>query len=62
MHTYLYKIENGNKECAKETRTRPIGKLQSKATNRSSIQRETPATGGVLQLTPQQNYATNVVQ
>ena len=47
-------IENGNGECVKETTTRLKSKQQPKATNGSSIQRETPAPGGVLQLAPTQ--------
>ena len=49
-----YKIENGNGECVKETITRPENRQQQKVTNRSSMQRETPAPGGVLQLAHKQ--------
>ena len=48
------KIENGNGECVKLTTTRPQSRQQPKATIGSSIQRETPAPGGVLRLTPKQ--------
>ena len=47
-------MENGNGECAKETTTRPQNRHQQKVT-RSSMQRETPVPGGVLQLAPKQN-------
>ena len=52
----IHKIENGNGECAKETTTRPESRQQQKVTNRSSMQREIPAPGGVLQLAPKQIY------
>ena len=47
-------IENGNRECVKETTTRPNSRLQPKFTNGSSMQRETPAPGSVLKLAPKQ--------
>ena len=55
----MFKIENGNGECVKETTTRPkIGK-QAKATNGPSIQRENPTFVGVFQLAPKQKYVLN---
>ena len=54
------KIENGNGECAKETTTRP-SRQQQKVTNRSSMQREIPAPGDVLQLGPKQIYTSSVI-
>ena len=41
-------IANGNEECVKET-TRSKSRQQPAATNGSSIQRENPEPGGVLQ-------------
>ena len=51
-------IGNWNGEFAKETTIRPKSRKQPQATNGSLIQRENPATGGVLHLA--QN--TNVYQ
>ena len=57
----VYEIENGNGECAKETTTRPKSRQQQKVTNRSSIQRQILAPGGVLQLAPKQTYTGSVI-
>ena len=51
---FKHEIENGNGECVKETTTRSKINQQPMATNGSSIQRETPAPGGVLKLAPKQ--------
>ena len=42
----------------KETTTRPESRKQQKVTNRSSMQREILAPGGVPQLAPKQIYTT----
>ena len=49
------KIENGNRECVKETTTRPKSRQQLVATNWSSMQRETLTPGGVFYLAPNKN-------
>ena len=56
-----HKVENGNGECAKKTTTRPESRQQRKVTNRSSMQREILAPGGVPQLAPKQKYTGSVI-
>ena len=48
------KIENGKRECVKETTIRPKGRKQPEATNMPSIQRENPAPGRLLHLATKQ--------
>ena len=51
-----FEIENWNGECVKETTTRLKSRQHPKTTNGSSMQRETPAPGGFLQLAPTQIF------
>ena len=43
----MYKIENRNGECIKETTTQTNSREQSKATNGSSTQQDNLAPGGI---------------
>ena len=55
------KIENGNGEYVIETTTWPKSRQQPKTTNGSSMQRETPAPGCMLQLALNKMYASSVI-